>query len=163
MSVNVESIKILREKTSAGLADIKNALDQAGGDTEKAMKLLAEKGLASAGKRADRATGQGIIYSYVHNNRIGVMLELNCETDFVARNDDFKELAKELAIQIVLNNAVALTEEELEDPKETDRVLLTQKFYKDSSLTVDDYIKLAISKFGENIKLSRFTKMLLGE
>jgi elongation factor Ts len=163
MKVSLDAIKDLRAQTGASLADIKFALEQAEGDYEKALKVLADKGLASAGKRMDRETGQGIVYSYVHNNRIGVLLELNCETDFVARNPDFEEMAKNLAIQIVLNDAKYVNESEMTDTSEKDSVLLSQDYYKDSSMTVEDFIKLGISKFGENIRLRRFYKMILGK
>ncbi|MEI7603446.1 MAG: translation elongation factor Ts [bacterium] len=164
MKVSIEDIKLLREQTAASLADVKYALEQAEGDYEKALKVLFEKGLTSATKKMEREANQGIIYSYVHNFRIGVMIELNCETDFVARNTEFVDLAKDLAIQIVLNDPKYIDSSEVEDSKEDvkDFVLLMQPYFKDSSITIEELIKRSIAKFGENIKVRRFYKMSLG-
>ena len=163
MKVSIDDIKQLRAQTSASLSDVKNALDKAEGNYENALRFLYEKGLSSAVKRMDKETGQGIVYSYVHNYRIGVMLELNCETDFVARNPEFIELAKDLAIQIVMNDAQYINASELSPSQsdQIDKVLLDQNYYKNSSIKVEDHIKQMIAKFGENIKLSRFYKMTL--
>jgi elongation factor Ts len=167
MKVNIEDIKALREQTSASLADIKNVLEQAKGDYDQALKLLNEKGLASATKRMDRQTSQGIVYSYVHGYRIGVLLELNCETDFVARTQDFIDLAKDLALQIVLNDPRYIDTQEAEEKGDKgidkDQVLMTQSYFKDTSMTVEELIKISIAKFGENIRIRRFYKMILAE
>jgi elongation factor Ts len=106
MAVDMDLIKKLREMSGAGMMDCKRALEEAGGDLEKAFTILREKGIAKAAKRADRVTGQGIVESYLHSTmpgyppQLGVLIEVNCETDFVAKTDDFKRLAKELALQV---------------------------------------------------------------
>ena len=101
MAVTVEEIKALRELTGAGVMDSKKALEETGGDLKRAEEFLRQQGIASAAKKANRATNQGIIESYIHSGgRIGAMVELNCETDFVARTDDFQSLANNLAMQI---------------------------------------------------------------
>ncbi len=101
MAVSTEQIKELREETGAGIMDCRNALEQSGGDMEKALEYLREKGLSKVAKKSDRETSEGMIELYSHGEgRVGVMVEVNCETDFVARNDDFRELAHELALQI---------------------------------------------------------------
>lgn len=112
--VTAQSVKALRDKTGAGMMDSKKALVEAGGDIDKAARLLREKGVARATKREGRATKEGLVYSYIHpGDRLGVLLELNCETDFVARTDDFRELAKEMAMQIAAANPQVITAEEL--------------------------------------------------
>ena len=99
--IKAEDVKALREQTGAGIMDCKRALEESGGDVEKALHWLREKGLSTAAKKADRAVREGVIASYIHHgSRLGVLLELNCETDFVARTDDFQQLARELAMQV---------------------------------------------------------------
>ncbi|HET7421593.1 MAG TPA: translation elongation factor Ts [Candidatus Dormibacteraeota bacterium] len=106
MAVDMDLVKKLREMSGAGMMDCKNALEEAGGDLDKAFTILREKGIAKAAKRADRMTGQGVVESYLHSTmkgyppQLGVLIEVNCETDFVAKTDDFRNLAKELAIQV---------------------------------------------------------------
>ena len=105
-TVSMELVKQLREMSGAGMMDCKNALEEAEGDLEKAFTILREKGIAKAGKRAGRATGQGVVEAYLHNTgdgfppQVGVLIEVNCETDFVAKGEDFRKLAKELALQV---------------------------------------------------------------
>ena len=114
MDVSAKMVKALREKTGAGMMDCKKALQDSGGDEEKAVAWLREKGLSKAQKRADRTASEGIIGSYVHSNsKIAVLVELNCETDFVAKNDSFKELAKNLAMQVAAANPMCISPEEL--------------------------------------------------
>lgn len=114
VTVTAQSVKALRDKTGAGMMDSKKALVEAGGDLDKAAKLLREKGIAKAAKREGRATKEGLVYSYIHpGDRLGVMIELNCETDFVARTDDFRELAKEIAMQVAAANPEVISAEEL--------------------------------------------------
>lgn len=137
----------LREETGAGILDCKKALDEAGGDFEKAKAILQEKGIASAAKKADREIGASLIEAYVHDGRIGVLLELGAETDFVTRNEEFKSAAHNLALQIAATPAVQTVEE-----------LLTQPYMFDESLTVEEYLKSLIGKIGENIQIRRFTK-----
>ena len=136
----------LREATSAGVMDCKKALDDAGGDFDKAKQLIFERGVAKAEKRAERKTGAGLLETYVHNGRIGVILELRCETDFVAKTDVFKTLAHDLSMHIASMNP------------ETPEELLKQPFVKDESITIGDLITQAIAKTGENIKVERFCR-----
>ncbi len=111
--MNIEDIKKLRETTGAGMMDAKAALEEAGGDFDKAIAVLRKKGLAKAAKKADRSTAVGVIESYVHNNKIGVLVEVNCETDFVARTDEFKAFTKDLAMHIAASNPTYLNPQEI--------------------------------------------------
>ncbi len=126
--------------------DCKRALEDAGGDVEAAVRLIHERGLIKAEKKGERKTGAGLIESYIHNERVGVLLELRCETDFVARAGAFRNLAHELAMQIA-----AMNPENLES-------LLNQPYIKDESITVSELIKRAIVSLGENIKIERFCR-----
>ncbi len=113
-TVTAQSVKALRDKTGAGMMDSKKALVEAGGDLDLATKLLREKGIAKVAKREGRATKEGLVYSYIHpGDRLGVLIELNCETDFVARTDDFRDLAKEMAMQIAAANPQVISADEL--------------------------------------------------
>lgn len=142
---NLDQIKQLREQTAASVTDCKAALEEAKGDVLKAKNILKKMGKDFAGKRAGKETHQGIIDSYIHpNKKIGVILELNCETDFVARSEDFKNLAHELCLQIAAMG---------EEPP-----LLEQPWIKDATKKVKDLIEEYIAKFGENITLKRFTR-----
>ncbi len=115
MEITAEKVKELRDKTNAGMMDCKKALKETSGDLEKAIVYLREKGLAVARKRADRAASEGVIQSYIHTGgRLGVMLEVNCETDFVAKTPEFNEFAKNLAMQIAAANPVAIGREDLD-------------------------------------------------
>jgi elongation factor Ts len=114
MAINIEMIKDLRERTGAGVLDCKNAIEEADGDIEKAMQLLRKKGLAIAAKKADREANEGLVEAYVHaGGKLGVLLELNCETDFVARTEDFQELAHDLAMQVAATDPLYLTPEDI--------------------------------------------------
>jgi elongation factor Ts len=144
---NLDIIQKLREITGAGVMECKKALDEAGGDFDKACQIIHEKGQMKVEKRANRETGAGLIYSYVHNERIGVLLDLRAETDFVVRSDPFRELAKEIAMQIA---AMA--------PQNIDE-LLSQPYIKNESKTVKDLINETIAKVGENIKVNNFFRM----
>ena len=151
MSVNTEDIKKLREETGAGVLDCKRALDESKGNFEKAKEIIKEKGFLKADKKASRETSQGLIETYVHGGgKVGVMLELLCETDFVARNSDFKKLADELAMHIAAM-----------EPKNF-KELLKQNYIRDMSVTVEALIKQHIAKIGENIVLKRFERYVLG-
>ena len=197
MAITVEQIRDLREMTGAGVLDAKKALEAAGGKFDQAAQALREKGLARAEKRSGREASEGVIEIYSHpGGRVGVMLELNCETDFVAMNEEFKELAHDLALHVAAMNPQYLGREEvpaqdLESEMQVLRaqakaegkpdnivdkivegrlnkfyaetVLLEQPFVKDDSLTVDDLIKNAIAKMGENIILRRYVRYALGE
>ena len=142
----LNDIQKLRELTGAGVMECKKALGEAGGDFEKAVKIIHEMGLVKAEKKGERTTGAGLLESYVHNERIGVLLELRCETDFVARNPVFKELAHNLTMQIAAMN-----------PENIEK-LSAQNFIKDESTTVESIIKQAIAKLGENIRVERFCR-----
>lgn len=167
MPVSANDVKLLREQTGAGVMECKRALEEADGNFEKAKQLLKEWGAARAEKRAAREASQGLVEAYIHaGGRIGVLVEVNCETDFVARTETFKDLAHDLAMQVAATNPVALSQEDLPegaegDPK--DLCLLLQPFIKDPSRTVQDVIKEAIAKTGENIRVRRFVRYELGQ
>ncbi len=147
MAISAQQIKELREKTQAGFADCKMALDEAKGDMKKAEEILRKKGFEKAAKKSDRETGQGLVESYVHQTgKVGVLVSILCETDFVARTDEFKHLAHEVAMQIAAMN-----------PKDTD-ALLKQEYIRDGSRTINDLVTEAIAKLGENIKISEFKR-----
>jgi elongation factor Ts len=195
MEITAQQVKKLRDTSGAGLMDCKRALVEAEGDVEKARMILREQGLAKAGKKGGRTTGEGIIASYVHTGgRLAAMLELACETDFVARNDAFQQLATDLATQVAAMDPQAVGPEELpEKVVQTERevylkacadkpeqirekivegklqkfydecCLLRQPFFRDDSHTVEEVVKDAIAKLGENIEIRRFVRMELGE
>lgn len=150
MAVTVEQIKSLRLKTGLGIHDVKKALEESNGDETKAIAWLKEKGLSTVAKKSDRATSNGLIDVYTHGGRIGAMVEVNCETDFVARNDDFKTFVHDISLQVASMN-----------PKDVDE-LLKQEFFKDTSMTIQDYLNETITKIGENIKIARFSRLELG-
>ncbi len=195
MSVLVDDIKKLREITGVGLTDAKKALVEADGDFDKALAAMRQKGLTKAEKKSDREAREGLIESYVHSGRIGVVVEVNCETDFVARLADFKTLAHEVAMQIAAMSPKYVSEadipaEEIERVKTellasdaladkpaemrqkivegqlkkhfAEQVLLTQAYILDDSQTVEDHIKAAIAKLGENIIVRQFKRIELG-
>lgn len=196
MAVSTDQIKELRERTGAGLLDCKKALAENNGDLEKSVDFLREKGLAKASKKADRATKEGLIVSYIHaNGKIGVLLELNCETDFVAKNTEFEALGKDICMQIAAANPLYLTSEEVpaneiekesqiirsqlkEEGKKDEIIekiipgklksyysevcLLDQQYIRENKKMVQDVLKEAIAKFGENITIGRFTRYQIG-
>ncbi len=195
--MNVELLKELRGRTGAGMLDCKKALEEAQEDIEKAIEILRRKGIAKAEKKMARETKEGIIGTYIHpGDRLGVLVEVNCETDFVARTDEFKRFVKDIAMQIAATDPIAIAREAV--PQEVidreisiykdqvstmnkpenvlekiveskmekfykDVVLLEQPFIKDNSITVMEYLKEHISKFGENITIRRFARFKLGE
>ncbi len=136
----------LREITSAGVMECKKALEDAGGDFDKAAAFIHERGITKAEKKGERETGAGLLESYIHNERVGVLIELRCETDFVAKNPMFKELAHNLAMHIAAMN-----------PADKEN-LLKQNYVKDESLTIESFIKSVIAKIGENIKVGKFCR-----
>ncbi|MEK7144178.1 MAG: translation elongation factor Ts [Patescibacteria group bacterium] len=142
----ISDVQKLRETTGAGVMECKKALTDVSGDFDKATALIRERGLAKADGKSERKTGAGLIESYVHNERVGVLLEIHCETDFVSRSENFRKLSRDLAMQIA-----AMNPENVDD-------LLKQAYIKDESLTVEETIKQAIAKFGENIRLERFCR-----
>jgi elongation factor Ts len=165
---SAEDVKKLRDLTGAGIMDCKRALEEAGGDMDKAVAILREKGVARAEKRADRATGQGLVESYIHaGGRIGVLVEVNCETDFVARTDDFKTLAHDIAMQVAgIPTTLVINEEDLPPDAEgtvEETVLMKQPFIRDGSRTIESLVKDAIAKTGENIQIRRFARYELGQ
>ena len=152
MKISIDDLKKLREETSAGVADCRLALEDAAGNYEKAKKLLIQRGLEKATKKEGKETSQGVIASYVHaTGKVGVLVELRCETDFVARTDEFKNLAHELTLQIAAMN-----------PKDV-KALLTSPYIRDASQTMEQLVKITIAKVGENITVARFSRMQLGE
>lgn len=188
-------VKKLRELTGAGMMETNKALEETGGDLEKAQELLRRKGILKASKRAGREARQGIIDAYIHpGGRIGVMLEVNCETDFVARNQEFKNLVHDLALHIAASAPIYISREEvpypvIEKEKEIyhssapskpgavvekivagrlekfykEACLLEQAFVKNPDITVQGLINQKIATIGENIKVQRFTRYVLGE
>ena len=156
----MDTIKELREETGLSFAQIKKALDEANGDKEKAREVLAQYSSAQAEKKADREIVQGVVSAYVHGSgTIGVILELGCETDFVAKNEEFVALARDLAMHVC---AMAPTSINNEDGLGEETALMKQAFIKDPELTVEQKIQAAIQKFGENTKVTRFTRYSIG-
>ena len=167
MEITTAMIKELREQSGAGIMDCRNALVDYDGDIEKALDSFKEKGLLKAQKKSERSTGQGLVEAYIHTaGRIGAMIELNCETDFVARTDEFKGLAHCLAMQVAALAPEYIDEDEVKegddiDPKEA--CLLVQPYIKDPTLTVKDIITETVAKVGENIRVGRFIRYELGD
>ncbi len=146
--VSVDLIKKLREKTGAGVADCRVALEECKEDFKKAEEYLKKEGMEKAEKKAGRETGQGKIFSYVHaTGKVGVVLSLLCETDFVVKTDEFNNLGKELCLQIASMNPESLDE------------LLEQEYIRDGSLKISDLIKGVMGKLGENIKINDFSRL----
>ena len=167
MQISVDSIKALRDRTGAGIMDCKRALQSADGNLDRAEELLKQQGIASASKKASRETNQGIVDSYIHSGgRIGAMVELNCETDFVARTDDFRTLAHDLAMQVAAMAPAYLDSGDIPqgtdgNPQET--CLMLQPFIKDPTMTVQDLVNETVGKLGENVRVRRFSRFSLGE
>jgi elongation factor Ts len=196
--IDAKTVKKLRDETGAGMMNCKQALLENDGDYAKAIESLKLKGMATADKKASRNTNEGLIYSYIHTgSKLGILIEINCETDFVARREEFSDVAKNVAMQIASNpeiTVVAIEEiptsvreeairfESAKDdlknkPEEIKnkilegrvekslkkQVLLEQEYIRDSSLTVNQYIKQVVGILGENIKVTRFTRFVLGE
>ena len=155
-----ELIKELREKTGAGIMECKKAIEDAAGDLGQAEKLIKERGLAMAEKKAGREAGQGLIDSYIHAGRIGAMIELNCETDFVARTDDFRQLAREIAMQVAATNPSRISSTEAST--DGDVPLLDQPYIRDASRTVQDLLNETIARVRENIVIRRFARFEIG-
>ena len=196
MSIKATQVKELRDKSGVGMMECKKALVEASGDIDKAFDLLRKSGIAKAQKKSGRSAKEGNVISYIHpGSKLGVLLEVNCETDFVSNTDDFKQLCKDIAMHIAATNPVSVNQSDvpedildkekeiyLEQAKKTNKpdeimqkmvegrvkkyfkenVLLDQDFVKDSNQTINDLITTAISKLGENIKISRFSRFQLG-
>ncbi len=195
MTIDASSVRELRDRTSAGVLDCKVALEEANGDFEKAGEILRKKGLAKAIKKGSRGTPEGRVGSYIHTNgKIGVLIEVNCETDFVAKNDVFADLIKDLCMQVAATDPTAVSREtvpqdiidkerkayseEFKDKPDNVRdkiidgkmesfykevCLINQPFVKDNDQTIEDLLKSAITKLGENIKINRFARFAIGE
>ena len=195
MTIDASSVRELRDRTSAGFLDCKKALEEANGDFEKAGEILRKKGLAKAIKKGSRGTPEGRVGSYIHTNgKIGVLIEVNCETDFVAKNDVFADLVKDLCMQVAATDPTAVSREtvpqdiidkerkayseEFKDKPDNVRdkiidgkmesfykevCLINQPFVKDNDQTIEDLLKKAIAKLGENIKINRFARFAIGE
>ncbi len=195
MAIDASSVRELRDRTSAGFLDCKIALEEANGDFEKAGEILRRKGLAKAIKKGSRGTPEGRVGSYIHTNgKIGVLIEVNCETDFVAKNDVFADLVKDLCMQVAATDPTAVSREtvpqdiidkerkayseEFKDKPDNVRdkiidgkmesfykevCLINQPFVKDNDQTIEDLLKKAIAKLGENIKINRFARFAIGE
>jgi len=142
----VNDVQKLREATGAGVMECKRALDDAKGDLTHAERLITERGLQKAAKKEMRTTGAGLVITYVHQDRIGTMLQLHAETDFVVRAQPFRDLARELAMHITAMNPDSVT------------AFLTQPYVKDPSVSVADVIKRVVAQVGENIKVERFCR-----
>lgn len=173
MEIKAEIVKKLRDETGAGMMDAKQALAETGGDFEKAIDVLKARGATIAAKKTERATTNGVIAAYVHaGNKIGTLVEVLVETDFVARNERFITFARELAIHVAgMNPKYVLPEEvpaeELAEQADKEAylaevVLLKQPFVKDQGRTVEDVLHEQIGHFKENIKIGRFVRMELG-
>ncbi len=143
----IELVKKIRIETGLGIMEIKAALEEVDGDEKKAKEILKEKGFKKAETKAERETHQGRVATYTHSTgKIGVIVELLCETDFVAKHEEFVALTKDLCLQVAAMN-----------PKDV-KELLKQEFIKDPSLTIDQMVKALIAKFGENMKINRFER-----
>jgi elongation factor Ts len=152
----MDTIKELREETGLSFAQIKKALDEVGGDKEKARAVLSQYSAAQAEKKSDRELAAGVISAYIHTNKtVGVLLELGCETDFVAKNEEFVALAHDIAMHIC---AMAPTSIDNEDGLGEETALMKQAFIKDGEMTVEQKIQAAVQKFGENTKVIRFSR-----
>lgn len=172
--ISLELIKELRRISLASIADCKKALQDSGGDIQKAVVLLRKRGLEIAAKRQGEVAKEGRVEAYVHQgNKIGVLLEVNSETDFVARNGDFAQFTKDISMQIAALNPLYIKREDvpkkdLAEAKDKElffkeHCLLEQAFIKDPSLTVKDYLGSLIAKIGENIVIRRFVRYKIGE
>ena len=172
MAVTAKQVKELRDLTGAGPLDCKKALEENDGDVEKAAEWLRAKGIAKAQKKigkGDRTTNEGLVEIYQHyTGRMGVMVEVNCETDFVANTDSFKSFAKDVALHISSMRPEVVTAEELEDGAPTTNkfgesvILLEQKYIKDESKTINDLLQEKVAELGEVIEISRFARFEIG-
>jgi elongation factor Ts len=187
-SITADAVKELRDRTGAGFMDCKRALEEADGDLDKAVAILRERGLAAAAKKSGREAREGLISSYIHTGgRVGVLIEVNCETDFVARTDEFQKLVRDLAVQVaglapqwvtlddVPPEAVEAKRRELaDDPRARDDIeanvnrwlkeaVLYEQPFRDTNAPVRDLINERIATMRENIRVRRFTRYALGE
>ncbi len=165
MKIPTDRIKELRDQSGAGIMDCRNALIEAEGVMEKALQIVKQQSLFQVQKREMRSATQGIIEAYIHvGGRIGAMVEVNCETDFVARTDEFKKLAHHLAMQVAAQEPKFISKEEAPEGADIEpevACLLLQPYIKNTNMTVQDIITETIAKVKENIKVSRFTRFEL--
>ena len=196
--ISAKQVKALRDQTGAGMTDCKKALKESDGDMTKASEWLRQKGITSAAKKESRVASEGLVHSYIHTGgRVGVLVEINCETDFVARREEFKSLAQDVAMQIAASpnvtyvkvadipaemvereKAIEMGRDDLgkkpENIKEKivqgridkrlkELSLVDQPFIKDQNITVEELVKQAVAKLGENIQIRRFSRFILGE
>ena len=174
MAATADDIKRLREETSCGVIDCKKALEEAKGDFNKAKGVLRKRGLEMAAKKSDRPAKEGRVEAYIHHgNKIGVVVEVNCETDFVARSEDFCKFTRDVAIHIAALNPKYIKKEDIPADvltKEADKeayikanCLLAQAFVKDPGKNVQDLLNELVAKIGENIVVGRFVRYKVGE
>ena len=175
-TISAAQVKELRDLTGAGIMECKRALTETDGDLKKAEAIINQQGLAKADKKSGRSASEGVIEPYVHGGRIGALVEINCETDFVARTDDFKSLAHDVAMQVAAMSPRYVSEDEVSDAdwgaleeEFGDRkaatgavVLLEQPFIKDSKVKIGDLVRSSIGKLGENIVIRRFARFEVG-
>lgn len=174
MTITADTIKELREMTSCGVMECKKALEEAGGNLEKAKEFLRRRGLEMAAKKGSRTANEGRVEAYIHlGAKIGVLVEINCETDFVAKNEDFCSFSKDIAMHIAAMKPLYIRREDISEDVLSDQkdkeafckenCLMEQAFVKDSKLTVQDHLNSLIAKIGENILISRFKRFKVGE
>ena len=167
MEVTVELVRTLREQTGAGVMECKEALEGSRGDLEKAAETLRVKGLADTAKRVGRATNEGVIASYVHTGgRVGAIVELGCETDFVARTEEFEQLAHDIAMQVAAMSPAYLDKQDIvdgDDRPPAQITLLNQPFIKNNSSSVGEMVRELAAKVGENVRVVRFNRLAVGE
>lgn len=196
--ISAKDVKELRDKTGAGMMDCKKALSESGGDSEKAIEWLRQKGMASANKKEGRVAAEGLVGSYIHTGgRVGVLIEINCETDFVARREEFQDLVRNIAMQVAAcpnveyvrvedipaeiaekEKAIEMGRDDLAGKPENIRekivegrigkrlkelALLEQPYIRDTNITVDELVKQIVAQLGENIRVRRFVRFVLGE
>lgn len=172
--MDLDQIKRLRENTSLGISECKRALDEAEGDFDKALRILKKRGVEITARKRDRRASQGLVESYVHfGGNLASIIEVNCETDFVARTDIFKKFAKDIAMHVAAASPLYISreqvpEEELNLQKNAEdyiknSCLLEQMFIRDTSISVQEYLKQVVSQTGENIVIRRFCRYALGE
>ena len=165
--VTTALIRTLRDQTGAGIMDCKQALEGTGGDLDKAVEALRAKGFAGVAKRVGRATNEGVIEAYIHTGgRVGAIVELGCESDFVARTDEFKLMAHDIAMQVAAMGPVYLDREDMEEGDERPAAqvaLLVQPFIKNGSSSVGEMVQELAARMGENVRVIRFQHLAVGE
>ncbi len=165
--VTAAQIRTLRDQTGAGIMDCKQALESTDGNLDKAAEVLRAKGLADTAKRVGRATNEGVIEAYIHTGgRVGSIVELGCESDFVARTEEFQQMAHDLAMQVAAMSPAYLSEDDIEEGEERPAAqvaLLSQPFIKNGSSSVGELVRELAAKMGENVRVIRFQRFAVGE